>query len=217
MARLQAVRRTSGWSSEEGHTRAGKMGKEAEAMTDSSDAKLQALVIDDEAHVREYVSSVLRAEGWEVAQSPSAEDAFQRFDEALWSVVFCDVLLGGANGYSVLRHFTEKMPETKVVLMTGHGSAAGALDATAFGAYDYLLKPFGPEELQSLSRALREQFAERPQRSSPTRQALHAQRLEFDHPADGRRLRFEAPLPADVGVVVDALRALAAPDDPPGG
>jgi 23S rRNA pseudouridine1911/1915/1917 synthase len=49
------------------------------------------------------------------------------------------------------------------------------------------------------------------------RQALHAQRLEFDHPADGRRLRFEAPLPADVGVVVDALRALAAPDDPPGG
>jgi DNA-binding NtrC family response regulator len=145
------------------------MGKEAEAMTDSSDAKLQALVIDDEAHVREYVSSVLRAEGWEVAQSPSAEDAFQRFDEALWSVVFCDVLLGGANGYSVLRHFKEKMPETKVVLMTGHGSAAGALDATAFGAYDYLLKPFGPEELQSLSRALREQFAERPQRSSPTR------------------------------------------------
>jgi len=52
--------------------------------------------------------------------------------------------------------------------MTGHGSAVGALDATAFGAYDYLLKPFGPEELQSLSRALRQQLTERPQRSSPT-------------------------------------------------
>ena len=129
----------------------------------------QALVIDDEFGVREFVSDVLRNEGWNVTQSASAADAFERVDETLWSAVFCDVVLGGADGFSVLRHFKEKMPEAKVVLMTGHGSAAGALDATAFGAYDYLLKPFGPEELQSLSRALREQLAERPQRSSPLR------------------------------------------------
>jgi two-component system, NtrC family, response regulator AtoC len=133
------------------------------------EGNFQALVIDDEPQVREFVSEMLRQEGWNVAQSPSAEDAFQRIDETLWSAVFCDVMLGGANGYSVLRRFKEKMPEAKVVLMTGHGTGAGALDATAFGAYDYLLMPVGPEELQSLSRALREQLAERPQRSSPTR------------------------------------------------
>ena len=137
----------------------------------ANEGTYQALVIDDEYQVREFVSDVLRDEGWDVTQSPSAEDAFERFDETLWSVVFCDVVLGGANGFSVLRHFKEKLPEAKVVLMTGHGTAAGALDATAFGAYDYLLKPFGPEELQSLSRALREQLAERPQRSSPLRRA----------------------------------------------
>lgn len=129
----------------------------------------QALVIDDEFRVRELVSDVLRNEGWNVTQSASAEDAFEHVNEALWSAVFCDVVLGGANGFSVLRQFKEKMPEAKVVLMTGHGPAADALDATAFGVYDYLLKPFGPEELQSLSRALREQLAERPQRSSPLR------------------------------------------------
>lgn len=137
----------------------------------ANEGTYQALVIDDEYQVREFVSEVLRDEGWNVTQSPSAEDAFERFDENPWSVVFCDVVLGGANGFSVLRHFKEKMPEAKVVLMTGHGTAAGALDATAFGAYDYLLKPFGPEELQSLSRALREQLAERPQRSSPLRRS----------------------------------------------
>ena len=136
---------------------------------DSNNGDFHALVIDDEKQLREFVSTVLRDEGWKVSQSASAEDAFGRLHEAHWSVVFCDVILGGANGYSVLRHFKEKMPEAKVVLMTGHGSAAGALDATAFGAYDYLLKPFGPEELQSLSRALRNQLTERPQRSSPTR------------------------------------------------
>src|SRR5437870_5679845 len=55
--------------------------------------------------------------------------------------------------------------------MTGHGSAAGALDATAFGAYDYLLKPFGPEELQSLSTALRERLMDRPSRLTTRRQS----------------------------------------------
>src|SRR2546429_2244671 len=126
----------------------------------------QALVIDDEPQVREFVSAVLEAEDWAVTQSGSAEDAFARLGEAKWSVVFCDVILGGADGFAVLRRFKQELPETKVVLMTGHGSAAGALDATAFGAYDYLLKPFGPEEVQSLSRALREQLINRPQRLS---------------------------------------------------
>src|SRR2546429_153896 len=130
------------------------------------DKNFHALVIDDEPQVREFVSAVLRGEDWAVTQSGSAEDAFARLGEAKWSVVFCDVRLGGADGFAVLRRFKQELPETKVVLMTGHGSAAGALDATAFGAYDYLLKPFGPDELQSLSRALREQLTNRPQRLS---------------------------------------------------
>ena len=141
-------------------------------MTSSSnEGNFQALVIDDEEQVCRFVADVLRAEGWTVAESPSAEDAFERMDEELWSVVFCDVVLGGADGFTVLRHFKERMPETRVVLMTGHGTAQGALNAAAFGAYDYLLKPFGPDELQSLSRALREQLAERLHRSSPTRRS----------------------------------------------
>lgn len=119
--------------------------------------QLHALVIDDEEQLRTFVSLALREDGWEVSQAESAEQAFEMLRERDWSVVFCDVMLGGADGFSVLRRFKEELPETKVVLMTGHGSAAGALDATAFGAYDYLLKPFGFEELLSLSQALREQ------------------------------------------------------------
>src|SRR5206468_4302952 len=47
-------------------------------------------------------------------------------------------------------------------LMTGHGTAVGALDATAFGAYEYLLKPFGAEALQFLSRAVSERLENKP-------------------------------------------------------
>src|SRR5688500_8670031 len=125
---------------------------------------MHALVIDDEPQIRNFVGEVLQNEGWEVTEAESAEQAFELLREKDWSVVFCDVMLGGADGYTVLRHFKEELPETKVVLMTGHATAAGALDATAFGAYDYLLKPFGPEEVTQLAAALREQLQDRPRR-----------------------------------------------------
>ena len=147
---------------------------------DSIDRTLHALVIDDEPQVRELVTKVLQEEGWDVAQSRSVEEALDRLDEAPWSVVFCDLLLGGADGYRVLRHFKEQMPEARIVLMTGHGSAEGSLDATAFGAYDYLLKPVGPDELQSLSRVLRNQLTARPPKSSPARRmAAYHQEIEL--------------------------------------
>ena len=133
-----------------------------------TEGNFRALVIADEPYVREFVCDVLRADGWNVSQSPTAEDALQPLNEAPWSAVFCDIVVGGANGYSLLRTFKEKLPEAKVVLMTSHSDASDTLEMS-FGAYDYLLKPCGAEELQSLSQALREQPLESPQRTSPAR------------------------------------------------
>ena len=139
-------------------------------MTNSpTEGTFKALVIDDEHYVREFVSDVLRGDGWSVSQSPSTEDAFERLPEKPWSVVFCDVALGRANGYNALHTFKEKLPDSRVVLMTGHGTIADALDSTAFGAYDYLLQRFGTEELQLLSQALREQLTGGTKRTSPAR------------------------------------------------
>src|SRR5687767_13906305 len=100
--------------------------------------KPHVLVIDDEPAITSLVGVVLRVDGWEVTEAESAEQAFELVRDKDWSVVFCDVQLGGADGFSVLKKFKEEQPATKVVLMTGHGSATGALDATSFGAYDYL-------------------------------------------------------------------------------
>jgi DNA-binding NtrC family response regulator len=147
---------------------------------------MNVLVIDDEAQIRSFVAAVLSGEGWEVSTAESAEEAFQRLRERDWALVCCDVMLGDADGFQVLRRFKEELPGTQVVLMTGHGSAVGALDATAFGAYDYLLKPFGVDELVSLSRALRERFeneTSKSQRYVSTQQqnstGLFATRLEL--------------------------------------
>jgi two-component system response regulator AtoC len=120
---------------------------------------MQALVIDDDPQLRRFVSAVLREDGWEVGEAETAERAFEMLHERRWALVFCDVLLGGENGFAVLRRFTAERPEAQVILMTGHGSAAGALDATAFGAYDYLLKPFSLERVRSLAESVRGRLA----------------------------------------------------------
>ncbi|HEX5875102.1 MAG TPA: sigma-54 dependent transcriptional regulator [Pyrinomonadaceae bacterium] len=139
-------------------------------MSDSTEGNLYALVIDHEPRVREYAAGVLQQEGWKVVQSASAREALRHADEPGWSAIFCNVSHGGANGFDVLREFKEKLPGVAIVLVAGQGSAPGTIEPAAYGAYDFLLKPFGPEELQSLARALRTQLSE-PQSSSPTRRA----------------------------------------------
>jgi len=141
---------------------------------------MQALVIDDDAQVRGFVSSVLQDEGWQVTEADSAETAFDLLRDQKWSTVFCDVVLGGADGFSVLRRFKDELPLTKVVLMTGHGTAAGALDATAFGAFDYLLKPFGVEELKSLSKSLAERLAKAPHQRLLSRKRAGSYESDID-------------------------------------
>ncbi len=127
---------------------------------------LNALVIDDEPQVSNLVARVLKDDGWEVSEARSAAEATLKLSEQRWSLVFCDVVLGGPDGYSVLREFTEFQPDARFVLMTGHGSAAGALEATSTGAYDYLLKPFSIDDILAISSVVKEQFESRRQRDA---------------------------------------------------
>ena len=127
---------------------------------------MKALVVDDEAAIRDFVGEVLRTDGWAVQEAETAERAFELLDTSEWSLVFCDVMLGGADGFTVLKRFTEERPEAEIVLMTGHGSAVGALDAVSLGAYDYLLKPFSVNDVLSLSRSVRERFQSRNRKGS---------------------------------------------------
>ncbi len=120
--------------------------------------KNSALVIDDEPQISALVAQVLETEGWVVSEARSAEEALAMASGQEWSLVFCDVVLGGIDGYEVLRQFAEIQPHARFVLMTGHGSAAGALDATSIGAYDYLVKPFNIEAISHISSVIREQL-----------------------------------------------------------
>lgn len=150
---------------------------------------LNALVIDDDPQVGSLVSEVLRTDGWNVHEARSAGEAFEQLEKESWLLVFCDVVLGGTDGYAVLRRFSEEQPKARFVLMTGHGSAAGALDATAIGAYDYLVKPFTIDDILTISRTVREQ---RRSRSTSERapQSQVSKGYESDIPLIGKSQKF---------------------------
>ncbi len=116
-----------------------------------------ALIVDDEPQVRGFIAEVLRTYGWNVYEGATAEEAFKLLNEQDWLLVFCDVILGGTDGYAVLRRFVEEKSETRFVLMTGRESGAGALDATAYGAYDYLTKPFTVDDILKIANVVYEQ------------------------------------------------------------
>ena len=126
---------------------------------------LPLLIIDDEPQIRSFLREVLQTEGWEISEAGSAAEAFEKLSEKKWILVFCDVMLGDADGYTVLRRFVEAQPDAKFVLMTGYQSAAGALEATSIGAYEYLVKPFSIADVIALSNNVREQIEQSPKKS----------------------------------------------------
>ncbi len=120
--------------------------------------ELNALVIDDDPQVRDLIADILKTASWQVEVVSSAEEAIKVLENKEWALIFCDVMLEGTNGYSVLRHFTEKQLPGHFVLITGYGSAAGALDATAIGAHDYLMKPFTVEQILRIAEEARQRY-----------------------------------------------------------
>src|SRR5438067_6662190 len=129
--------------------------------------KMRALVVDDDDVIRGNVAEVLSNEGWEVNEASSTEQALELLHGEVWSLVFCDVKLstdGDRDGYHILRTFNEEQPNAQIILMTGHGSAVGALDAVSSGAYDYLMKPFEIADVKRISQAVRRGIDKRARR-----------------------------------------------------
>ena len=126
--------------------------------------KMRALVIDDDDVIRGNVAEVLSNEGWEVNEASSTEQALELLHGDVWSLVFCDVRLstdGDRDGYHILRSFNQEQPNAQIILMTGHGSAIGALDAVSSGAYDYLMKPFEIGDIRRISQAVQRSIEKR--------------------------------------------------------
>jgi CheY-like chemotaxis protein/glycine cleavage system H lipoate-binding protein len=113
------------------------------------------LVVDDEEPVCKTVASALETEAHTVDTALSAEAALLKAETFRYDVVITDLRMPGLSGMDLLKIAAERMPDTKVIMITGFPSVKSAVEAMRLGAFDFIPKPFTPKELRSLvSRAL---------------------------------------------------------------
>jgi len=105
------------------------------------------LVVDDEPNLRRSLRALLEPEGYDVRDVESAEQALPLLAEEEFFLVIADVRLGGMNGYEFLQRVRQRWPHLPVLMITAYATPKQAVQAIRAGAFDYLPKPFAPEEL----------------------------------------------------------------------
>ncbi|MCB2191241.1 MAG: sigma-54 dependent transcriptional regulator [Deltaproteobacteria bacterium] len=109
---------------------------------------LKILVIDDDFTMREACQETLRRVGHEVEMAEDGRQGLALLSRWAYDVVLLDLRMPDMDGLTVLRHIREQDPEAVVIIISGHGSIATAVQAMKLGAFDYVAKPFTPEELR---------------------------------------------------------------------
>ncbi len=111
------------------------------------DEKLRIMVVDDEKIVRESLYHWFKREGHPAETAASGPEALEKLEKASFDVLFVDIKMPNMDGLEVLRRVKEGYPDTIVIIITAYGSVESAVEAMKFGAHDYLLKPFRPDQL----------------------------------------------------------------------
>ena len=110
------------------------------------------LIVDDEAGIRESLSSILRDEGYQVDAVGSAEEALERAVLGDLEVILLDVWLPGIDGLEALSRLQAMTRPPEVIMISGHGTIETAVRATKLGAFDFIEKPLSLEKVLVLVR-----------------------------------------------------------------
>ena len=107
------------------------------------------LVVDDEPHIRRVLSTVLRAQGFEVTTAPNGTRGLESFLTGGVDLVILDLMMPDANGLEILSKIrtSPSRPDTPVIILTAKGQDTDREAAMAGGADDFMTKPFSPKKL----------------------------------------------------------------------
>jgi DNA-binding NtrC family response regulator len=109
--------------------------------------KTRVLIVDDEEIVRESLGGWLEKDGYLVSSAPDGRSAVERLKKDRWNVLLVDLKMPGMDGLQVLAESMKLQPDAAAVIMTAYATVDTAVQAMKLGAFDYLVKPFDPEEL----------------------------------------------------------------------
>ena len=134
------------------------------------------LIVDDEVVITDSLAHWLTEDGYTVGTAGSAADALRRLQEKPWDLAMLDIKMPGMDGLELQHRLHEIDPLLQVIVMTGYASVDSAVQAMKQGAYDYLAKPFDPDEVSRI-----------------VQHAVERRRLQRDNA--GLRAQLEATVP----------------------
>ena len=108
----------------------------------------RVLVVDDEEVVVFSCRRILVDAGFEVESAQDGKTALEKIRRQAFDVVLLDIMMPGIDGVEVLRRIKEDHPQMEVVMITGRAEIDTAVRSMKLGAFDYLPKPFDPDELR---------------------------------------------------------------------
>lgn len=114
--------------------------------------KGRVLIIDDDEIIRKSCEKVLSPEGYTVVSAQSGREGLKLLSNKPFDLVLTDLRMPDMNGIDVLKKVKERGPDIEVIIITGYGTIKSAIEAIRYGAYDYVEKPFSPEELLNVVR-----------------------------------------------------------------
>jgi DNA-binding NtrC family response regulator len=119
--------------------------------------KLHIMVVDDENIVGKRLKPALEKTGDIVETFEDPSKALERFDQQPFDIVVTDVRMDEIDGIEVLERILAKSDKTKVIIITGYATVEVAREAMTKGAFDFIAKPFKPNDLRSIiNRAVKE-------------------------------------------------------------
>jgi DNA-binding NtrC family response regulator len=122
-----------------------------------SDDNIQIMVLDDEEIVGKRLKTALEKSDYDVEIFQDSRKAVERIAEKEFDIVVTDIRMEGIGGMTVLEHAFRKSTRTKVIVITGYATVEVAREALTRGAFDFIAKPFKPEDLRKvIARAVKE-------------------------------------------------------------
>jgi DNA-binding NtrC family response regulator len=120
--------------------------------------KLQILILDDEPIVGKRLGPALAKMDAEVEVFEDPFKALQRIGEKTFDIVVTDIRMEGLDGIEILEKVRAKSDQTKVIMITGYATVEVAHEALAKGAFDFIAKPFKPDDLREVIRRAAESW-----------------------------------------------------------